>query len=459
MATTDADITPSPKSPPRLATGETTGLVRIQVDGLLGRYSYRIPASETIPASDSQLVILYGDNGSGKTTLLKLIFHLLSPSDERGHIGELLSANFSRLRLELADATVLEARRASSDSAQPTHLDITITRNGQTLASVRYGMPKPADSTPTEERVSLRHQVASAMASIGLDVYFLTDNRRLLSDVLAVEEDPSSVLYWQTATTGTSARRRPAQPGKEVSDAMGRASEWIFKAAVGQSGQGDRSTNSIYEEVIAQIASAKPGRPSITVSREDLTQRLGVVARQTNDFAEFGLMAPFSADRLVRAVQSMPAGRLAMVRRILLPYIEGLDARISALRPIRELINTFVSTINSFFVDKALRYSLGAGFQVVTLGTSRPGVLDPDGLSSGERQLLLLFCNVLPARDHKSLFIIDEPELSLNVKWQRQLVSSLLRCTEGSDIQFLLATHSIELLTQHERNVQRLVAP
>jgi len=74
-------------------------------------------------------------------------------------------------------------------------------------------------------------------------------------------------------------------------------------------------------------------------------------------------------------------------------------------------------------------------------------------LSSGEQQLLLLFCNTLVSRARPSIFIIDEPEISLNVKWQRKLVQNLLDVSQGGNTQFIFASHSIELLTQHRDKV------
>jgi ABC-type glutathione transport system ATPase component len=88
-----------------------------------------------------------------------------------------------------------------------------------------------------------------------------------------------------------------------------------------------------------------------------------------------------------------------------------------------------------------------------------PGAkLDPENLSSGEKQLLLLFFNVLTSAETASLFIIDEPEISLNVKWQRKLVDSLIDITTESSCQFLLATHSIELLTKHRNETIKLTS-
>jgi predicted ATP-dependent endonuclease of OLD family len=68
----------------------------------------------------------------------------------------------------------------------------------------------------------------------------------------------------------------------------------------------------------------------------------------------------------------------------------------------------------------------------------------------------MLFCNTLPARETTCIFMIDEPEISLNVKWQRKLIQSLIELTKDKQVQFIFATHSIELLSQYRENVARL---
>jgi predicted ATP-binding protein involved in virulence len=60
-------------------------------------------------------------------------------------------------------------------------------------------------------------------------------------------------------------------------------------------------------------------------------------------------------------------------------------------------------------------------------------------------------------RGRTAIFIIDEPELSLNVKWQRRIVQSLLDCAEGASVQFIMASHSMEVLAAHRKHVVQLV--
>jgi len=69
---------------------------RISVTRLFGQFDYILSSEPTTPSlSHANILILYGDNGSGKTTILKLLFHLLSPSNNRGPLvsGKVLYGN------------------------------------------------------------------------------------------------------------------------------------------------------------------------------------------------------------------------------------------------------------------------------------------------------------------------------------------------------------------------------
>ena len=79
--------------------------------------------------------------------------------------------------------------------------------------------------------------------------------------------------------------------------------------------------------------------------------------------------------------------------------------------------------------------------------------LEASQLSSGEQQLLLMFCYAFTAQDQPSVFIVDEPEISLNIKWQRQLLRALAEITHGTETQFIFASHSLELIAQHRNSV------
>jgi predicted ATPase len=63
-------------------------------------------------------------------------------------------------------------------------------------------------------------------------------------------------------------------------------------------------------------------------------------------------------------------------------------------------------------------------------------------LSSGEKQLILIFLETVAARSN--CIIIDEPELSMHVDWQRKIVAAMQ--TINPHAQIILATHSPEVM-------------
>jgi ABC-type glutathione transport system ATPase component len=143
-----------------------------------------------------------------------------------------------------------------------------------------------------------------------------------------------------------------------------------------------------------------------------------------------------------------------LAAELLKPDINSVEGRLEAVEPIYQLIDRFVTIVNGLLSDKSITFRLSQGFNIQNkLGVN----LKPSQLSSGEQQLLLLFCYVLTARDTPTVFMIDEPEISLNIKWQRQLVQSLLEITREASIQFVFASHSMELLAQHRNRVVKLV--
>ena len=81
-------------------------------------------------------------------------------------------------------------------------------------------------------------------------------------------------------------------------------------------------------------------------------------------------------------------------------------------------------------------------------------------LSSGEKQLMMLYWKILSSmrRDvTENIVIIDEPELSLHISWQRDFVENLLdilvhqrkfgdEADSGYDVKIIIATHSPSIL-------------
>lgn len=61
-------------------------------------------------------------------------------------------------------------------------------------------------------------------------------------------------------------------------------------------------------------------------------------------------------------------------------------------------------------------------------------------LSSGEKQFLIIMLTVLLQRQEESILIMDEPEISMHLDWQRSLLNNIKEL--NPNCQIILATHS-----------------
>lgn len=100
-------------------------------------------------------------------------------------------------------------------------------------------------------------------------------------------------------------------------------------------------------------------------------------------------------------------------------------------------IDLFLQTLKSFIVDKSFTFSAGE------LAVTAEGPIPLAKLSSGEKQLLILFIEALLQRQQPYIFLADEPELSLHIAWQRNIISAIRSINQNAQI--VVATHSPEI--------------
>lgn len=78
-------------------------------------------------------------------------------------------------------------------------------------------------------------------------------------------------------------------------------------------------------------------------------------------------------------------------------------------------------------------------------------------LSSGEKQLLTIFANLIfnVKSDTHGVFIVDTPETSLHLSWQKILVEKMLEI--NNNVQLIFATHSPEIIGKNRDKMIKLV--
>jgi predicted ATPase len=436
-----------------------SGISHISVSKLFSRYDYDLDLDDDLR---QKLAILYGDNGSGKTTLLKLAFNLLAHQPLRGHKTAISQIPFSDFTVTFKNGTVVSAHRASGEFTGSFRQQV---RQGQEiLAEAQFTAKEnviPKDY-PSKEAARRARELGRTLQGMNLGLFYLSDDRELISNVFEEPEQLASDLYaavLEQAHIGQQERlvqrklsvRKPIDAALEA--AIEKAETWVRQQVLSGAQKGEADTNEIYTSIIEKLASEQGTTKSSELRPlPDLVVEIKSQAARTLEYSRFGITPAADITRLVEALSRVRRNQ-ATISKIAESYVNGLRARLDALQDIQSAVERLVDIVNSFYTDKSLQFDLKKGIRVISSGDS---LLPPRALSSGEKQLLLLFCNTLVAKEEASIFFIDEPELSLNIKWQRALIGALLSATSGSTVQFLLATHSFELLAPYDSHVVEL---
>lgn len=70
-------------------------------------------------------------------------------------------------------------------------------------------------------------------------------------------------------------------------------------------------------------------------------------------------------------------------------------------------------------------------------------------LSSGEKNDLIMFYNLVFKSEKGGLVLVDEPEISLHIEWQEEYLDCLLKICEMNELQAIVATHSPNIVNGH----------
>ena len=125
---------------------------------------------------------------------------------------------------------------------------------------------------------------------------------------------------------------------------------------------------------------------------------------------------------------------------------------------IMSTFHRFTDTMNSFIsqTEKGKEISISAEGKIGFCTEYSKNMLSVQYLSSGEKQLLIFFANLIFGVNSKQtgIFVVDEPELSLHLSWQRIFVEKTMEI--NPNIQLIFATHSPEFVGRYRNKMYKL---
>lgn len=135
---------------------------------------------------------------------------------------------------------------------------------------------------------------------------------------------------------------------------------------------------------------------------------------------------------------------------LLYSYLNGLSEKYDRYGTLPEKLSLLDKLLTAKrFSNKRIVFSPQHGFQIIS---NNGDILDESLLSSGEQNEIVLLYKLIFDVNDKSTLLIDEPENSLHVVWQRAFWDDMKEIAESKDLQVIIATHSISIVSKGAAN-------
>ncbi|WP_375779087.1 AAA family ATPase [Bradyrhizobium sp. ma5] len=428
-------------------------LVNFEVENLFGEFSYRIPVK-----TDRRVTAIIAPNGSGKTICLRMVAALFA---RQWSFFTDLEFGTAKYAFESGRQIVIRRDRLVDDTDRSGRLGVSIViqvpdhkpiqwkpgnpdLKGRALSPERYlpfitrrspnlfvhdqtgesytlfeAIETFAEYLPPSYRTVVYGEEPAALKSLisNIDCH-LIETQRLL--ILREENgDP----YRQRPQRSSLTISKKAQTLKTIV-----ARELTAYAALSQ------SLDRTFPRRVIEL-----GQRAV-LAPEDLKSKLADLESKRASLMEAGILDS-EADTPV----TLPEGPLEdAIARVLSVYAKDTVQKLDSLSKLQARIELFIELISQRFSTKSVLVSKDTGFSI----SGRGGRVPLEKLSSGEQHQLVLFFELLFELRENALILIDEPELSLHVAWQKKFIADLNRIIALNQFDVILATHSPPLVSR-----------
>jgi predicted ATPase len=457
---------------------------RLKVVGLHRRVDLAMEFSEGVN-------IVHGVNGAGKTTMLHILANAANLDLER-----FTALAFRSIYMEVADGPPItifaEPGQNGSHSSQVAlhidgdHVATSPPRENQTerdehprhrgrrqIRQIRAWMRNRGISLEATYFPAFR-TMSEAWSSLDLSELFQNGMLRRRSPTLfpgrsvphSMEPDAyrgSPEYEAQTALARELFGQFVPQIAYPSPREIQRELDAEIQRAVNRLAGGDRSLLSdTFHRVFAAISQEASEDGEDPRTPDAIRTRIGDQLQKLQNLqSEYGL-PDINSDFDALQSQIDSSGSLAQdqdvtTTRVLRVYEHALEERENNLRDAFETVRAYINAVNRFFNDKQLVTASTHEIDATPRLQIRYGdgnLSELDTLSSGERQIAgLIYSASRMARG--SVILVDEPELSLHIDWQRTIIKAMVQQLPLK--QLIVCTHSPVVGAEYGDQMKELV--
>ncbi|MFK5892863.1 MAG: AAA family ATPase [Pseudomonadota bacterium] len=177
-----------------------------------------------------------------------------------------------------------------------------------------------------------------------------------------------------------------------------------------------------------------------SMSAENLKVELQALQSKRTDLSIFNLLA---SDLHIHPIDVLDEIKNEDTK-VLTLYVEDTYSKLSAYDNIYKKIELFSRILNNKRLSfKKIKFDATKGFYFET-EASKP--LKLTQLSSGEQHQVVLLYELIFKTEKNILVLIDEPEISLHVAWQKEFLNDLQEIIEIQNMPVVIATHSPQII-------------
>jgi len=421
----------------------------IKVSGLFGLYDHQVTLK------DERITVIHGPNGVGKTVLLKLTNSFL-----RGRYNEIIRVPFRIFEILFDDESIAR---------------IYIENEPSKSKKIRITFDTPKDSPDSVELDSeslntqkIAQQIAEGspyLSQIGPEEWIDRRSEELLSAEDLVERasdfTPKEVKKW-AAREPKGLRELRSRINVHLIEAQrlirlsNQHSEWRYRHGA------EKTTTATVQEYSRDL-------------KRRLETALANYAKQSQKLDQSfpqrllqGALSPLPIEQLKTEMQTVEATRDRLKRigvldrgdprqdvyplevsqleslqpsqlSVMSVYARDTKEKLSVLEELSDRIEILLTVLNRKFTNKTVNISRESGLAIFGRD-DKP--IPVTALSSGEQHELVLLYDLLFKVKPNTLVLIDEPELSLHISWQKAFMEDLLEIIRIAHFDVLVATHS-----------------
>ncbi|KGL41226.1 hypothetical protein DUK53_06630 [Listeria sp. SHR_NRA_18] len=428
----------------------------IYVKKIFGEFDYKI-------SLENQIKLIIGPNGCGKTTFFKIIHSLIS----QRHAG-LYDLEFESIEVGRGNDILKLIKKMYSHpnmedeefSGEEMKEDIEYYLNGEFIGVLKeqksVGLSYFVNNVPNLFRYGAGYIIDRETNQIydKNSIYDLIKKYHniLPNDFSTLPKEATKFLAEEKIDFISTERllhepididpyERNPQPTKTINVYSKKIKDLIS------------NNTSIYAKISQNIDQVFPKKivdilnaGSVSIDKAQIQEQVEKIQNLRNKLINTSVIEPNNQveQLLIEDFKDMDGTTLLVLQE----YYKSTLEKLESLEPFANQIELFLEKYNKKLNTSGKKINIDHynGFYITNRNEE---IIDISKLSSGEQHEFIQLYSLIFNTKEDQLILIDEPEISLQVSWQREYVEDLESIIKHKNLRVIIATHSVQIVNNN----------